>query len=314
MFTDRRDSGVNAIESLMERRGAFDYILLETSGVADPGNIAPLFWVDDGLGSTIYLDGIVTVVDAKNIVRSLDEHASSSQGPESDSHVSHPGETTAHIQISHADVLILNKVDTVPESTLHIITDRIRGINGVAKLEVTEYGHLSKLDGVILDLHAYDEVGHLATYSHHAHPDPVSVSRSSNRNGSMVWQWQTIYTVTFEIGSLDEKQLVKLDAWLQSVLWESELPASRHLEDTSTPAEFQIHRLKGLVVMHSGEVRMIQGVREVFEVTERKKMRKDDEQQLLKRSKVVIIGRNVRNLAWRNSLVEYLDLSNEASL
>ena len=46
----------------MEKRGKFDYILLETTGLADPGNIAPLFWLDDGLGATIYLDGIVTLV------------------------------------------------------------------------------------------------------------------------------------------------------------------------------------------------------------------------------------------------------------
>src|ERR1700755_2254119 len=57
----------------MEKKGAFDYILLETTGLADPGNLAPLFWVDDGLGSTIYLDGIVTLVDAKNIITSLDD-------------------------------------------------------------------------------------------------------------------------------------------------------------------------------------------------------------------------------------------------
>lgn len=38
-----KDSGVMAIESLMERRGTFDYILLETTGLADPGNIAPIF-------------------------------------------------------------------------------------------------------------------------------------------------------------------------------------------------------------------------------------------------------------------------------
>ncbi|KAL9062154.1 MAG: hypothetical protein Q9157_009178, partial [Trypethelium eluteriae] len=68
-----KDSGVNAIEALMDRRGTFDYILLETTGLADPGNIAPLFWVDEGLGSSIYLDGIVTLVDAKNILTSLDE-------------------------------------------------------------------------------------------------------------------------------------------------------------------------------------------------------------------------------------------------
>ena len=60
-----RDTGVNAIETLMQKKGAFDYILLETTGLADPGNLAPLFWVDKGLASTIYLDGIVTLVDAK---------------------------------------------------------------------------------------------------------------------------------------------------------------------------------------------------------------------------------------------------------
>ena len=68
-----KDSGVAALESLVERQKNFDYILLETTGVADPGNIAPMFWMDEGLGSSIYLDGIVTVVDAKNILKSLDD-------------------------------------------------------------------------------------------------------------------------------------------------------------------------------------------------------------------------------------------------
>jgi len=48
---------VKAIESLMQKRGKFDYILLETTGLADPGPIAAMFWLDDELGSEIYLDG-----------------------------------------------------------------------------------------------------------------------------------------------------------------------------------------------------------------------------------------------------------------
>lgn len=51
----------------MLKRGRFDYILLETTGLADPGPIASIFWMDDALGSQIYLDGIVTLVDAKYI-------------------------------------------------------------------------------------------------------------------------------------------------------------------------------------------------------------------------------------------------------
>lgn len=177
-LTDRRDSGVNAIESLMERRGAFDYILLETSGLADPGNIAPLFWVDDGLGSTIYLDGIVTVVDAKNIIRSLEESDPSRSATSIHSVTSQNDLTTAHLQISHADIVILNKADTVSEESLNQAKNRIRSINSLAKLEITKFGQVPRLEGVILDLRAYDNVEHLDMVHHgHSHVDPVGRSR-----------------------------------------------------------------------------------------------------------------------------------------
>uniref|UniRef100_A0A8C2SS13 COBW domain-containing protein 1-like n=1 Tax=Coturnix japonica TaxID=93934 RepID=A0A8C2SS13_COTJA len=52
-----KDNGVKAIENLMQKRGKFDYILLETTGLADPGAVASMFWVDSELGSEIYLDG-----------------------------------------------------------------------------------------------------------------------------------------------------------------------------------------------------------------------------------------------------------------
>lgn len=42
----------------MKKKGRFDYILLETTGLADPGPIASIFWLDDGLGSEIQLDGM----------------------------------------------------------------------------------------------------------------------------------------------------------------------------------------------------------------------------------------------------------------
>ncbi|KAM0182901.1 hypothetical protein ACHAPC_006731 [Botrytis cinerea] len=158
----------------MDRRGAFDYILLETTGLADPGNLAPLFWVDEGLGSTIYLDGIVTLVDAKNILKSLNEpipseipsetpnqnksHASADSTSNEDHEHSGPHLTTAHLQISHADVLILNKSDLVTPEELTIVKERITAINGLAKLHITEFGATPQLEGVLLDLHAYDRV------------------------------------------------------------------------------------------------------------------------------------------------------------
>ncbi|EHB13956.1 COBW domain-containing protein 2 [Heterocephalus glaber] len=68
-----KDSGLRAIENLMQKKGKFDYILLETTGLADPGAVASIFWVDAELGSDIYLDGIITVVDSKYGLKHLAE-------------------------------------------------------------------------------------------------------------------------------------------------------------------------------------------------------------------------------------------------
>lgn len=178
-MTVRRDSGVNAIESLMEKKGAFDYILLETTGLADPGNLAPLFWVDEGLGSTIYLDGIVTLIDAKNILKSLDEPTEESIQEEEPHRHEGPILTTAHLQISHADVLVINKSDLVSDAELIAVQNRVQAINGLAKLHITTQSQVPSLDGFLLDLHAYDDVGALEVATKgHSHLDPVSTNMS----------------------------------------------------------------------------------------------------------------------------------------
>jgi G3E family GTPase len=176
LISVNRDTGVIAIESLMERRGAFDYILLETTGLADPGNIAPLFWVDDGLGSSIYLDGIVTVVDTKNILRLLDGPALKGVDetfPES-------ALTTAHLQISHADVIILNKSDLVSTAEMDKVKGRITSINGLARVHVTDHSQIPQIEGMVLELHAYDNMANI-NFNENANSrlDPVGTSFSS---------------------------------------------------------------------------------------------------------------------------------------
>jgi len=177
----------------MEQRGRFDYILLETTGLADPGNIAPLFWLDDGLGSSIFLDGIVTLVDAKNLLKSLDEGFGDDEGKleerrreeeEEAQHVHGEGEahrgpllTTAHLQISHADVVLVNKTDLVAEEELQRVVDRVRSINGLARIKTTTKSQVPELEGFLLDIHAYDEVKDADlkfAEKGHSHLDPVS--------------------------------------------------------------------------------------------------------------------------------------------
>ncbi|MCJ1251733.1 hypothetical protein MMC30_008970 [Trapelia coarctata] len=280
----------------MERRGTFDYILLETSGLADPGNIAPLFWVDDGLGSSIYLDGIVTLVDAKNVLRSLNNEPAEGASPEQGGHV-----TTAHLQISHSDVIVLNKSDTVTSDQLKVVRETVQGINGLARLHVTRYSRVSVLEGVILGLHAYDTVGFLeASEGGHSHVDPVSIP---SRIGA---QADTISTTTITVPRLSAKQLEGLEAWLRKMLWECTL-ALPGGEAASAPDSFSIHRLKGRLLLESGRVKMVQGVREVFEVTDLDVSKKGNVEPSsgfaeAVKGKLVLIGRGVAGQPWQDSL------------
>ncbi|CAK7240971.1 MAG: hypothetical protein STHCBS139747_002428 [Sporothrix thermara] len=250
-----KDTGVNAIESLMAKKGKFDYILLETTGLADPGNLAPLFWMDDGLGSSLFLDGIVTLVDAKNILRSLDEPDNADQTGEHNHADEHgPLMTTAHVQISHADVIVINKADLVDADELARVRARIQSINGLARIHVTSQSAVPQLEGVLLDLHAYETaeaVERAVHQNYHSHLDP------------------TISTQAIDVGKLDAAQLSKLDAWLRSVLWEGQLPdpaGGPPRGGRNETNNFEIHRTKGRIAMKDGSAKVLQGVRELFEI------------------------------------------------
>jgi G3E family GTPase len=110
---------IRILGNLMKRRDRFDYILVETTGLADPGPVAQTFFVDDEIQTQLRLDGIVTLVDAKHIVQHLDE---SSEAQE---------------QIAFADVIILNKTDLVSPEDLDRLESRIHSMNAAAKIHRT---------------------------------------------------------------------------------------------------------------------------------------------------------------------------------
>lgn len=92
-----RDSLVATIENLVEKRSRFDHIVIETSGLADPGPLSSIFWLDSELESEIELNGVVTVVDAVNFARAFES------SPE------------FRKQIGYADRVIINKTDGLEE-------------------------------------------------------------------------------------------------------------------------------------------------------------------------------------------------------
>ena len=111
---------IRIIEGLMRRKGKFDAIIVETTGLADPAPVAQTFFVDEEVGKKTRLDAVVTVADAKWLKDRLKD------APE------------AKNQIAFADVILLNKTDLVNEAGLQEVEARIRGINPYAKLHRTK--------------------------------------------------------------------------------------------------------------------------------------------------------------------------------
>jgi G3E family GTPase len=127
---------IRIIETLMKRKGRFDAIIVETTGLADPAPVAQTFFVDQDVGEKARLDAVVTVADAKWLAARLKD------APE------------AKNQIAFADVILLNKTDLVSPEELREVEARIRGINPYARLHRTQKCQIPLAE--VLDRGAFD--------------------------------------------------------------------------------------------------------------------------------------------------------------
>ncbi len=127
---------IRVLNNLNKRRDKFDYVLVETTGLADPGPVAQTFFMDEELRAEYALDGIVTLVDAAHIEQQLGRSDESTE------------------QIAFADVLVLNKTDLVNGETLDSLEARLRGMNRMARVVRSERANVPV--GTVLDLAAFD--------------------------------------------------------------------------------------------------------------------------------------------------------------
>ncbi len=127
---------IRILEGLMKRKGKFDAVIIETTGLADPAPVAQTFFMDDDVRARTRLDAIVTVVDAKNLLARIDD------SPE------------AEDQVAFADVILLNKVDLVTAEERARVRAEIRAINPQARVIETERCAVDLAE--VLDRGAFD--------------------------------------------------------------------------------------------------------------------------------------------------------------
>lgn len=230
-----KTTALQAIESLLIRKsGQIDYILLETTGLADPYPIINSFWADEALECRAYLDGVVCLVDAKNIEGLLKEWKVLLQ------------------QIVLADVILINKTDLVGTEELQSLRDKLKEINPLARIKETSFGHISDIS-ILLDLKAYGAID--CSFAQHQQSCLGLMSMLNFQEAKR--DHREVYNLRLSTSKPVDR--AKFEKWLFEVLW-------------SEDERFKVLRAKGLMRTITGSNKqkdiVIQAVQELYEITE----------------------------------------------
>lgn len=126
---------IETIGKLREKNNGLDAIIIETTGLADPAPVASTFFVSEDIRKDTRLDSFITVVDAFNIEKNLDQSEEAKE------------------QVAFADIIILNKTDIADESILVRVEEKLRKLNPLARLIRSSY---SKVDlSQLLNVNAF---------------------------------------------------------------------------------------------------------------------------------------------------------------
>jgi G3E family GTPase len=317
-----KDSLVVALENLLDRRSDLDYILIECSGMANPGPIAALFWLDDALHSRLKLDGIVTLIDAANIHRQLHQTMEASQ------------------QIAYADRILLNKVDLVADGANGVdhLLRLIRRINLTAPIQQTRYASVPDLtwilDAKCFDLERAQNTSIALLGEHHDHE-----SESNNSCEVCCSHQHTAAVSTITLTTPESLRLNMIHQWMAALLWPNQderdqvlralvesndetLARQQHRPEDNDEQQ-QIYRIKGVVsIRHDltlvddddaffcdadGVDRrqyIVQVVHDLWEIHPSTTLQWNDDGDKVRYSKLVVIGRNLNETELRTGFDE----------
>ncbi len=262
---------IRVVSGLIKRRGRFDAIIVETTGLADPGPVAQTFFVDEDVKAKTVLDSVTTVVDARHV---LDELASASEAVE---------------QIAFADQIVLNKTDLVSSDELTAVEARLRRLNPLAPVHRAVRADVP-LDAVLgrggFDLGrietltaepAHGEPGHVHDeHCGHDHAPDHTHDHAHDQGRSHIADAGIRGVSLSAERPMDGR---KVDAWLNTLL------------QTRGP---DILRAKGIIDVAGEDRRLVfQAVHMILEGELQRPWRSDERRW----SRMVVIGRNLDDVS-----------------
>ncbi|KAL7420804.1 hypothetical protein Q5752_004757 [Cryptotrichosporon argae] len=268
-----KDMGIAAIEE-MARNERVDWVVVELTGLADPGPVAKSFWANEEMGELV-LDGVVCVVDSRNVLKQLADTSDEVN--------------MSQRQIAQADVILLNKLDLVSPAQLAEVSAAVQRINPTLRVHETTRSAVPLAS--IFGLHAYatappaldaaDAHAHADDVHAHAHdPSPTHDGPCASPHAHP----SAVQTALLALATLSAARFAQLEKFLQAVLWSSTFPDGR-------PVDADVLRTKGYVRVAAhdqAETRayVVQGVADLFDI---KAVDDDGTGQ----GKIVFIGRDV---------------------
>ncbi|KAF6158056.1 hypothetical protein GIB67_014850 [Kingdonia uniflora] len=260
-------------ELVSKKKGKFDHIVIETTGLANPSPIIQTFYAEDNVFNDVKLDGVVTLVDAKHAGFHLDE-------------VKPEGVVNEAIeQIAYADRIIVNKTDLVGEPEIASLVQRIRGINRMADLKQTKYGKvdldyvlgiggfdLERIESVVNSEGSKEDDNHDHHHEHdHSHHHHEKHEHEHHDHDHTHDPGVTSVSIVCD-GNLD---LEKANMWLGTLLMER---------------SDDIYRMKGILSVEGMNERFVfQGVHDIFQGSPDRLWGPDEP----RKNKIVFIGKNL---------------------
>jgi G3E family GTPase len=131
---------IRILAELKEKRSSgalkFDRVVIETTGMADPGPVAQTFFTDEEIGNYYLLDSILTIVDAKHAPKQLDEFHEAQE------------------QVGFADRILMSKTDLVSEADVESLSKRLKRMNPRAPIKKVNFGDAPL--GEVLDIRGFN--------------------------------------------------------------------------------------------------------------------------------------------------------------
>lgn len=253
---------IRTLGELSKRREKFDYILIETTGLADPGPVAQTFFMNEQMAKNYRIDAIITLVDAKHIALHLDD------APE------------CVEQIAFADTVILNKIELVSDEELVQLEAKVRKINRMTKILRASNADVPISE--LLNQKAFEpgpnfEIIPLEVANSHAHQHNENCGADCGHDHAETeyehHHDEAVSSVGIEVVGECDKH--RLNQWFEDLLMDKGA---------------DIFRMKGVIAIKGAPVRFVfQGVHMMFDGVPNRPWKLGEE----KKNRLIFIGRDL---------------------